>query len=169
MPEAEVTLPAALTSVPTARHFVESVLGAWDLRDIAWDATLIVSELAANAALHAGGGPFTVRVDSDHPDGVRLELQDRSPAMPRQRSHSLEATTGRGLRMVEELAVDWGVTPLPEGKTVWVLLARPSDAPRLRVVHEDDGADHLDRILEAFSDDGPSGTGPRAIVAGLAA
>lgn len=138
MPKAEVTLPAAISSVPTARHFVESVLGAWDLRAVGWDATLIVSELAANAALHAGRGPFTVRVDSDHADGVRLELQDRSPAMPRQRTHSLEVTPSRGLC----------------------------------VVHEDDGVDDLDAILEPFGDDGPGSAevqGPQALVAGLAA
>ena len=53
MPKAEVTLPAAVNSVPTARHFIESALTAWGLQDIAWSATLIVSELAANCALTA--------------------------------------------------------------------------------------------------------------------
>jgi anti-sigma regulatory factor (Ser/Thr protein kinase) len=171
MPKAEVTLPAAVSSVPTARHFIESVLAAWDLRAIAWDATLVVSELAANAALHAGGGAFTVRVDSDSADGIRLELQDRSRILPRQRTHSTEATTGRGLRLVESLAVDWGVTPRADGKVVWVLLARPGRSSRLHVVH-DEAPDDLDSILAMFGD-GDSGSseapGPPAPASGLAA
>jgi len=163
MPKAEVTLPAAVSSVPTARHFVESVLATWDLRELGWDATLIVSELAANAALHAsGGGTFTLCVDSEHQDGVRLELHDRSRALPRQRQHSADATTGRGLSLVETLASEWGVSPSADGKTVWVLLRR--DRPEVRLEDDD-----LDVILGAFGeDDGiarPDARGPLALAA----
>lgn len=163
MPKAEVTLPAAVSSVPTARHFAESVLAAWDLRDIGWNATLVVSELAANAALHAGGGTFTLRIDSDGPDGVRIELHDRSRALPRQRTHSTESTTGRGLRLIETLSKDWGVTPASDGKAVWVLLGRDGGTGGL-----DDEYD-LDVILGAFDEDiesvTPDAHGPLALAA----
>src|SRR3954469_10244242 len=101
MTKAEVTLPAAISSVPTARHFVESILSAWGLQDLAWTSTLVVSELAANAALHAHGDAFRIRVQAD--DGtVRLEVLDGSLRLPQQRTYSDEATTGRGLRLVSE-------------------------------------------------------------------
>jgi anti-sigma regulatory factor (Ser/Thr protein kinase) len=147
MPTAEVTLPAAVSSVPTARHFVESILAAWQLPDLAWNSTLIVSELAANAALHAHGASFSIRVQAE--DGVvRLEVDDGSLRLPQQRSYSDDATTGRGLRLVQELSSEWGVNPSTAGKTVWAVL-RPGD-------NADEGLDDaldVDALLDAFHDD----------------
>lgn len=144
MAKAEVTLPAAVSSVPTARHFTESILTAWSLSELAWPAMLIVSELAANAALHARGDAFTIRISSGA-EGVRLEVSDSSARLPQQRSYADDATTGRGLRLVSSLAQDWGVDPGPSGKTIWVLL-RAADVV--------DGSDDLDvaSLLEAFAD-----------------
>ncbi|MDX6197154.1 MAG: hypothetical protein QOJ79_305 [Actinomycetota bacterium] len=144
MPSAVVTLPANVSSVPTARHFVESILSGWGLKDLGWVATLIVSELAANAALHAHGEQFSVQVSTDV-DGVRLEIQDSSMRLPQQRSYSREATTGRGLKLVSELAQEWGVEPTDSGKTVWAVL-RPQAAGG-----DDEDAD-VDALLAAFSD-----------------
>jgi hypothetical protein len=41
--------------------------------------------------------------------------------MPHVRQYSLDAPTGRGLRIVDSLATRWGVEPgdAGEGKTVW--------------------------------------------------
>jgi anti-sigma regulatory factor (Ser/Thr protein kinase) len=146
MPKAEVTLPALVSSVPTARHFVESILSGWGLQDLAWTATLVVSELAANAALHARGEAFSIRVSTEA-DGVRLEIDDTSLRLPQQRSYSRDATTGRGLRLVSELAHEWGVDPTHAGKTVWAVL-RPSAVS----ADDEDDAD-VDTLLAAFPDD----------------
>ena len=151
MTKAEVTLPAAVSSVPTARHFIESILSGWGLRDLAWTATLLISELAANAALHARGDSFTIRVSTQE-DGIRLEVQDGSLRLPQQRSYSDEATTGRGLRLVGELADDWGVTPVAGGKTVWAVL---------RDEQVSGGAEDevdVEALLEAFGDDDEAGS-----------
>lgn len=145
MPDAEVTLPASASSVPTARHFVESILSAWGRQDLAWHATLVISELAANAALHASGAAFCIRVSADA-DGVRLEVDDRSMRLPQRRSYSSEATTGRGLRLVAELSQAWGVIPSADGKTVWALLCL-DDA----VGGDDDDAD-VDALPAAYDD-----------------
>jgi anti-sigma regulatory factor (Ser/Thr protein kinase) len=147
MPKAQVTLPANVSSVPTARHFVESILSGWGMKELGWTATLIVSELAANAALHARGVEFSVAV-STAGDGVRLEIRDGSVRFPQQRSYSREATTGRGLKLVSELAQEWGVDPADGGKTVWAVLRSDIDAT-------DDGAEDtdVDAILDAFADD----------------
>ena len=149
MSQAEITLPAAVSSVPTARHFTESILSGWGLSDLAWPATLIVSELAANAALHARGQQFSIRITSDS-EGVRLEVTDSSLRLPQQRSYSPDATTGRGLRLVGELAADWGVTPGERGKTIWAVLR-----PVRGTASTDDEVD-IDTLLEAF-DDGDRG------------
>jgi len=157
MPHAEVTLPGVASSVPIARHFVESVLSSWHQPELAWTATLIVSELGANCALHART-EFTVRV-SGGPDGpVRLEVSDGSVRLPRQRAFGLESTTGRGLRLVDELASEWGVDAREDGKTLWVVLAQPPGAG--------DEQDHedvdLDALLAAFDgDDELAGPAPR--------
>jgi anti-sigma regulatory factor (Ser/Thr protein kinase) len=146
MSKAEVTLPAAVSSVPTARHFVESILSGWGLSGLGWTATLIVSELAANAALHARDGDFSIRILL-HDGGVRIEVTDASVRLPRQRSYSNDATTGRGLRLVADLAQEWGVTPSAEGKTVWVQLAAPDDVTD--IVDDLD----VDALLAAYDDD----------------
>lgn len=145
MLKAEVTLPASVSSVPTARHFVESILTGWGRQDLAWPATLVISELAANAALHARGADFCIRVSADA-DGVRIEVDDRSMRLPQQRSYSREATTGRGLRLVAELSQAWGVIPSAEGKTVWALLC-VDDA----VGGDDEDAD-VETLLTAYDD-----------------
>jgi anti-sigma regulatory factor (Ser/Thr protein kinase) len=146
MPTAQVTLPASVSSVPTARHFVESILSGWGLQDLGWTATLIVSELAANAALHARGAQFTVGVSTEA-DGIRLEIHDTSVRLPQQRSYSNDSTTGRGLKLVAELAQEWGVDPTPTGKTVWVVLRPPAASG------DDSEQTDVDALLEAFADD----------------
>jgi hypothetical protein len=85
-------------------------------------------------------------VSTEH-DGVRLELDDASLRLPQQRTYSREATTGRGLRLVAELAEDWGFAPTETGKTVWAVL-------RAEPPNEDngDGEADLDALLSAFSD-----------------
>jgi anti-sigma regulatory factor (Ser/Thr protein kinase) len=130
MTEAEVTLPAAVSSVPTARRFVESILSGWGMPSLGWTATLIVSELAANAALHARGEEFSIRVSVEN-DGIRVEVQDASLRQPQQRAYSHDATT----------------TPTTGGKTVWALV-------RAEVAADDDAEVDVDALLLAFSDDG---------------
>jgi anti-sigma regulatory factor (Ser/Thr protein kinase) len=147
MTKAEVILPSAVSSVPTARHFVESILTGWGRTDLAWTATLLVSELAANAALHARGEQFTVRIQLEG-DGVRLEVSDSSLRPPRQRSYAEDATTGRGLRLVADLSDAWGVTPSTSGKTVWVTLHAPD------AVGEPTDEFDVEALLEAFADEG---------------
>ena len=142
----EVTLPGVASSVPPARRFVERTLEQWDLEALGWAAALVVTELAANAALHAGT-EFTVTLQHEG-DSVRVEVRDGSDRLPRTRSHSIESTTGRGLRLVAELARAWGVREQDPGKAVWAELATtPSSG-----AGEDDDVD-VDALLDAFGDD----------------
>ena len=156
--DVRMTLTGDTSSVPEARRFVSTTLETWGLSDAAWAAQQIIAELAGNCALHARTD-FSVRLQ--HEDGaVRLEVSDRSPAAVRPRRYSRDSTTGRGLRLVDDLSESWGVEPGEEGKTVWVLLRLvpyTDDADRA----DEDGADEvdLDALLASFGeDDGRSAT-----------
>ena len=159
MPHAEVTLPGDTSSVPKARHFVEDVLTAWGRPDHGWTAALLISELSANCTLHARTA-YTVRVDLEG-ELVRLQVSDGSLRAPALRDYGSTATTGRGLRLVEELATAWGVELREDGKTVWAVLQADDDG-RASV---DDEAD-LDALLATFGeDDVEQADGPRALAA----
>jgi PAS domain S-box-containing protein len=127
-PEEALTLPPEPASVAIARHFVDGRLRAAQVSDDVIDtATLLTSELVTNAVLHAGT-EIEVRVVAA-PD-VRVEVVDRSPELPRRRTHSAESVIGRGLELVEALATHFGVGSEPEngtkrGKRVWFSLAGP--------------------------------------------
>jgi hypothetical protein len=142
----EVTLPGTASSVPPARHFVERTLDSWELAGLGWTAALVVTELSANAALHAGT-EFRV-VLAVVGDRLRIEVHDGSVHLPRQRRHSAQATTGRGLRLVAELSADWGVVPDGAGKLVWVEL------PIAQAAGDDDADADIDTLLALFADDG---------------
>lgn len=87
---------------------------------------LVVGELAANAVRHGRvpGRDFGLRLVLDAAAGlVRVEVADaasakRPPAVPPPVCPEVES--GRGLLLVEVLALRWGWTPrVPVGKTVW--------------------------------------------------
>lgn len=153
MPSAALTLPGHASSVPAARRFVETVLDTWGRPEVGWSAALCVSELAGNCALHARTD-FTVAVRLDD-EVVRVEVTDGSSRVPQQRSYSEDATTGRGLRLLEEYALRWGVDPRPPGKTVWVEL--PATGAGTAADDEPDDVD-VDALLAAFDDDEPGTT-----------
>lgn len=154
MPDAEVTLPGEASSVPTARRFVESLLGSWGLPDLGWTAAICVSELAGNCALHART-PFTVAVTRLATGAIRIEVSDGSRRRPAMRDYGTDATTGRGLRLLEDLSNGWGVDVRTDGKTVWLVLdpAAPREEEREGEVPED-----LDvsALLAAFDDESDS-------------
>ena len=106
-----------------ARHFaVDAVrrLGAADLAD---DIALVVTELAANAIVHAQSG-FTVDILPGR-DTLRISVYDTGPVPPGEAGAGLPAEPLHGLGAVDMLARRWGVEPAGRtGKSVWVELAR---------------------------------------------
>ncbi|MFF9593370.1 ATP-binding protein [Streptomyces sp. NPDC014646] len=85
-------------------------------------AALVVAELATNAVAHGRleGRGFRLGLALPPTGRLRIEVTDPRgerdlPAVPREADEG-----GRGLIIVEALAVDWGVDPCPpSGKTVW--------------------------------------------------
>lgn len=76
-----------------------------------------VGEVATNAVVHART-PFTVTVGR-RGELVHVEVADGSPELPVPKAASLQAPTGLGLRIVDEISTRWGAEATPQGKTVW--------------------------------------------------
>ncbi len=104
-------------SASQARRFVADTLESWGRDGVAHTASLLVTELAANAVLHAGT-TFQV-VIQEMPERVRVEVHDANAVLPARRRYSTTAATGRGLVLVEAMSADWGAEPTAVGKLVW--------------------------------------------------
>lgn len=119
--------PPEPASTREARRRVAGVLESYDLLAATATAALIVSELTTNAVLHART-PFEVRLLVGS-GTVRIEVHDGNGRHPVTRNFSHSATSGRGLRVIDELCDDWGVDPDPDGdgKTVWAVVSAVDD------------------------------------------
>ena len=114
---ARLSLPNALTSPGAARRFVRTTLTEWNSEDLIDDATLLTSELVTNAVLHADSDlELRMRL---RPTALRVEVVDQSQRALVRREPSNEATSGRGLAMVNTLAALWGSDAVGSGKSVW--------------------------------------------------
>jgi hypothetical protein len=84
-------------------------------------AELLVSEVVTNALLYTA---HEVRLSlSADKQGLRVEVYDHSPRVPvAPPGHDRDASTGRGLALLELCADACGVDPRPGGKVVWFRL-----------------------------------------------
>jgi len=111
-------MPGEASSVLRARRFVCAHLVEHRMFHLVDDVRLVVSELASNAVRHAHS-PFTVSLgQADR--AVLLSVQDGSPDPPVLLATDCLDTAGRGVRIVDLVSDDWGVTQVPGGgKSVW--------------------------------------------------
>jgi len=151
-PSAErvVRLAPEPASVGAARRVVRERLGAAGLEQLTDDAALAASELVANAVLHART-EIALRVATSR-TGVRISVEDRNRQLPSPAPLGPTASSGRGLALLQALAVDWGVQVLPGGKAVWFAL---STAGRPEAVDLSPGA-----LLDLWADTAPSPVPP---------
>ena len=118
-----MSLPPQEASVGAARGLVTGALAEWAADDLTDDATLLVSELATNAVVHAGTD-FDVSVELLG-DTVEVAVTDRHPtrtlpAPPASVDGDFES--GRGLFLTAALAEKWGVDYTSTTKRVWFRL-----------------------------------------------
>ncbi len=117
----DVELEASVTAPAAARAAVRKAL-AGQSDECVDDAVLLVSELLANAVLHAGT-QTRLRLDMGE-TSVRVEVEDADAALPSPAPAGATDEGGRGLRLVEQLAQRCGWNRLPAGKSVWFELDR---------------------------------------------
>jgi DNA-binding NarL/FixJ family response regulator len=78
---------------------------------------LLTTELVTNAIRHAHSN---ARVAASLVGGrIRVSVSDDGPGLPTVKEAAQDDESGRGLSLVETMALDWGIEPLPVGKTVW--------------------------------------------------
>ena len=145
-PEVRAGLPADPASAARARRFLDATLRGWQCDHLVEVASLLLSELVANAVLHAGTSILVVARVVD--DRLRIEVHDDNPRMPMRKHYSATSATGRGLLLVERLAERWGSDVTPSGKVVWFELdSQPSSAPKgTHVFDFDDSAFDLEEL-----------------------
>jgi hypothetical protein len=121
-----LSLRQAQSPVRQARHFTHQALADWQWRpvDVATagaveDVLLVVSELVANAAAHAGGAIEIALVIHADSLSVSVADSDATPAVPSPADPSRPG--GHGLHIVEALSAAWGSVPGSHGKTVWAV------------------------------------------------
>jgi anti-sigma regulatory factor (Ser/Thr protein kinase) len=118
----ETVFPAVPESVSAARRFTRAALARHAIDgDIIDTATLLVSELATNAIVHATSSiQIRVRVE----DEIRVEVSDVSDDAPKAADRRPDGESGRGLAIVGALADTWDWSPRDSGKVVWFQLSR---------------------------------------------
>lgn len=138
LPSAAAQFASSPRGAQLARRFAVRCLEAWGhppASDVSCTVALVVGELAANAVRHGRvpGHGFGLRLVLDEGAGlVRAEVADAAatrqppacapPSCP-------EGESGRGLLLVEFLAVRWGSAPRrPVGKTVWAEVSTEAPA-----------------------------------------
>lgn len=124
-----VSVPHHAISVPAVRRMMADSLANELDEELVHEASVIATELLANAVQHArprDDGRMVIRwqvragvLDLEVTDGGSCgEVRPRRPAML--------ASSGRGLRIVRHLAHEWGVFHCADGRTVWACLGGPS-------------------------------------------
>lgn len=113
-----LVVTSAPRSVASTRRYVVDACVAHGWADSSDTIALLTSEVVTNSVLHAHGPQVRVRV-LDRGLRLRVEVFDGSPVLPVPREAAAGAVNGRGLALVDALALAWGVVVYPDGKTIW--------------------------------------------------
>ncbi|WP_190142906.1 ATP-binding SpoIIE family protein phosphatase [Streptomyces glebosus] len=117
-----------------ARQLTRRALHRWGLGSMLDATELMVSEVVTNAVRYASR-PIALRLLRT--DVLRCEVGDDSPQVPRMRRAQAGDEGGRGLFLVDQLALRWGATLLSTGKVVWFEQEIPEEYGQ----HRQEGAD----------------------------
>ncbi len=118
---ARAFLPADDRAPFAARRLVSTLLLSWGYGQAVEMGELVVSEIVSNAVRHAGhAGDLDLELVAVDHDVIQLSVADGLPTMRQPRADGL------GFRLIERVALEWGVVEHLLGKQVWVRLpARP--------------------------------------------
>ncbi|MHB9861459.1 ATP-binding protein [Streptomyces sp. YIM S03343] len=120
-PRLRCVLPfeAAPAEVGTLRRAAVAQLRRWGVPVAHDEAALLVTELATNVVKHVGAGASAALILEWRGERLRLELHDKSSAVPALKAATRDEECGRGLQLLDSLAVDWGSVLTAGGKSVW--------------------------------------------------
>ena len=113
--------------VADARNQLRELLHDWASDDQIDSAVLLVSEMVTNVLVHTDAEALLVAEMTGKAGSrrIRVEVTDRSDALPHKRQPGELASSGRGLMLMELLSDAWGVDPRGEGKSIWFELYEP--------------------------------------------
>ncbi|MEY9838592.1 ATP-binding protein [Streptacidiphilus sp. EB103A] len=118
--------PCTAESVPEARRAVRHTVLRWGIPEETVDtAELLVSELVTNVVLHAHGSRTYRIVCQLRQELLTVTVIDHGRGVPKRRNSPDDATSGRGLFLVEQLADDWGTRGVLRGKATFFVLKVP--------------------------------------------
>ncbi|MFB9376510.1 ATP-binding protein [Kineococcus gynurae] len=120
-PDVELALPLDARAVSAARRFLREAVCPVHASAVLEDAELLVSELVTNGVRY-GLPPITVAVRCRDGSGLTVEVSDSAAREPQPRNAAPDDESGRGMRLVDVISDDWGVSPTDTGKTVWYRL-----------------------------------------------
>lgn len=128
---AHLRLEPDLSNAGAARRFVRAQMAGCPESTI-YDASLLVTELATNAIVHANTG-FVVGVIAGEAEvlvAVADERDDRNPILGRMPAAEDIVEVSRGIATVRAIASDfgWYVLADPPGKVIWFTLGHPTGA-----------------------------------------
>lgn len=115
-----------------ARRFVAEHVAAWKAEGVLDAAVLLTSELVTNSVLHART-EIEVEVELLAQERVQICVRDRSRFSPRRRKHASDATTGRGIELLDKLAHSWDLTVDESGKVLRFVLDAADEDPWVEV------------------------------------
>ncbi|MEV5983471.1 ATP-binding protein [Streptomyces sp. NPDC052051] len=120
-PRLRCVLPfeATAAEVPLLRRAAVAQLDQWGMACAVDEAELIVAELATNVIKHVGERTSAALILECRSARLRVEVHDRSHAVPVRKAASGDDECGRGLQLLDALAADWGTVLTTTGKAVW--------------------------------------------------
>ncbi|UZI30348.1 ATP-binding protein [Streptomyces sp. VB1] len=130
-----LTLPNTASAPRVARDFVTSLLEVSRHLGLVDDARICVTELVTNAHRHTGTPLIRVHATVNRKRVTVTVTDEGSPLTGTLGAPGacLEAEGGRGLVLVESLALAWGTRGgdrrYPGRKAVWFTLGRPEPTP----------------------------------------
>ena len=89
-------------------------------------AILLTSDLVTNAIMHGDGESLTLAIRCSRAH-LRIDVYDKSRALPLGMDEPADADAGRGLALVAVLSTEWGSFRTPAGKAMYFTLAFPPD------------------------------------------
>jgi anti-sigma regulatory factor (Ser/Thr protein kinase) len=131
---------ADLARIAEVRAELRDAVRRWGVGELSDTVELLTSELVTNALVHTDrDAMLTARLSRDPESGqarLRIEVADDSDQWPRRRTPGEQASSGRGLMLVEALSDLWGVEPNGTGKRMWFELLCEAPAQPETAQHE---------------------------------